>query len=67
VGFQKDYSYLEEDVSLKLSWENPQILSPTTTISEIADELNFSDQSALTNFFRTKAGITPLAYRKGKP
>ena len=23
---QKDYSYLEEDVSLKLSGENPQIL-----------------------------------------
>ena len=26
MGFQKDYSYLEEDVSLKLSGENPQIL-----------------------------------------
>ena len=26
MGFQKDYSYLEKDVSLKLSGENPQIL-----------------------------------------
>lgn len=44
-----------------------QLKTTDKTISEIADELNFSDQSALTNFFRTKAGITPLAYRKGKP
>jgi AraC-like DNA-binding protein len=51
----------------KVEWGKSSDPVPTTTISEIADELNFSDQSALTNFFRTKAGITPLAYRKGKP
>ena len=44
-----------------------QLKTTDKTISEIADELNFSDQSALTNFFRTKSGITPLAYKKGKP
>lgn len=33
------------------------------TIGEIADTLNFSDQSALTNFFKMRSGITPLAYR----
>lgn len=33
------------------------------TMGEIADLLNFSDQSALTNFFKQRAGMTPLAYR----
>lgn len=33
------------------------------SIGEIADRLNFSDQSALTNFFKQRAGMTPLAYR----
>ena len=33
------------------------------TIGEIADYLNFSDQSALTNFFKQRSGMTPLAYR----
>ena len=33
------------------------------SIGEIADRLNFSDQSALTNFFKQRSGMTPLAYR----
>lgn len=33
------------------------------TIGEIADYLNFSDQSALSNFFKHRSGMTPLAYR----
>ena len=33
------------------------------TMGEIADYLHFNDQSALTNFFKTRAGMTPLAYR----
>ncbi len=33
------------------------------TMGEIADLLNFSDQSALTNFFKQRSGMTPLAYR----
>lgn len=33
------------------------------TIGEIATHLNFSDQSALTNFFKLHSGMTPLAYR----
>lgn len=41
-----------------------QLKTTDKTINEIADELNFSDQSALTNFFRTKAGMSPLSYRK---
>ncbi|MBR1400688.1 MAG: AraC family transcriptional regulator [Prevotella sp.] len=35
------------------------------TMAEISDRLNFSDQSALTNFFKQKSGASPLAYRKG--
>ena len=33
------------------------------TMGEIADYLHFNDQSALTNFFKTRAGMTPLSYR----
>ena len=43
-----------------------QLKTTDKSISEIADDLNFSDQSALTNFFRTKSGVSPLAYRKSK-
>ena len=41
-----------------------QLKTTEKSISEIADELNFNDQSALTNFFRSKAGCSPLSYRK---
>ena len=41
-----------------------QLKTTDKTISEIAFDLNFSDQSALTNFFRSRVGMTPLAYRK---
>lgn len=34
------------------------------TVGEIAANLNFSDQSALTNFFKQRSGITPMAYRQ---
>ena len=57
VQFYADHLYNEICIQLKTT---------DKTISEIADELNFSDQSALTNFFRTKAGVSPLAYRKSK-
>lgn len=33
------------------------------TMGEIADHLHFSDQSAMTNFFKQRAGMSPLAYR----
>lgn len=40
------------------------LLSEDMTIAEIAMELNFSDPSALTNFFKGRAGCSPAAYRK---
>ena len=33
------------------------------TMGEIADSLHFSDQSALSNFFNLRSGMSPLAYR----
>lgn len=33
------------------------------SMGEISTFLNFSDQSAMTNFFKIRAGMTPLAYR----
>lgn len=40
-----------------------QLKQSDMTMGEIADYLHFNDQSALTNFFKTRAGMTPLAYR----
>ncbi|MEN0053253.1 MAG: AraC family transcriptional regulator [Mucilaginibacter sp.] len=34
------------------------------TVSQIADMLNFSDQSVFGKFFRAGTGISPMAYRK---
>ena len=33
------------------------------TMGEIADHLHFSDQSAMSNFFKQRSGMSPLAYR----
>jgi len=36
------------------------------TMNEIAFELNFSDASALSNFFKQKMGVSPMAFRRAK-
>lgn len=36
------------------------------TVSEIADYMNFTDQSYFTKYFKKACGITPLQYRKSK-
>lgn len=38
--------------------------SSSYNMSEIADVLYFNDQSALTNFFKSRSGMTPGAYRR---
>lgn len=40
--------------------------NPSLTISQIADELQFSDQSFFGKFFKKKLGASPSEYRKGK-
>lgn len=40
--------------------------SPNLSIQEIADRLNFQDQSNLSRFFKKQTGISPTAYRKRK-
>lgn len=40
--------------------------NPSLTISQIADELQFSDQSFFGKFFKKKIGASPSEYRKGK-
>ncbi len=37
--------------------------NPNLTIQQIADYLNFSDQSAFGKFFKKNKGLSPLAYR----
>jgi len=41
-----------------------QLFTSDRTINEIALDLNFSDQSALTKFFKQRSGMSPLAYRR---
>ena len=55
LGYLSNFLYNEICIQLKTT---------SKPISEIAFDLNFSDQSALTNFFRSKSGVSPLAYRK---
>lgn len=42
------------------------LANPSLTISQIADELQFSDQSFFGKFFKKKIGASPSEYRKGK-
>ncbi len=44
--------------------ESCRLLSTTPmTMSEISEELNFNDQSAFTNFFKSRSGMSPINYR----
>lgn len=57
-------STINEHVTSLIYKEACNLLSHSDmSIGEIADALSFSDQSALTNFFKMRAGMTPLAYR----
>ncbi len=57
-------STINEHVTSLIYKEACNLLSHSDmSIGEIADTLSFSDQSALTNFFKMRAGMTPLAYR----
>ena len=57
-------STITEPVTSLIYKEACNLLSHSDmSIGEIADALSFSDQSALTNFFKMRAGMTPLAYR----
>lgn len=61
-------STINEHVTSLIYKEACNLLSHSDmSIGEIADALSFSDQSALTNFFKMRADMTPLAYRnKGR-
>ena len=57
-------STINEHVTSLIYKEACNLLSHSDmSIGEIADALSFSDQSALTNCFKMRAGMTPLAYR----
>lgn len=45
----------------KILLENPKL-----TISQVAQELQFSDQSFFGKFFKKNTGISPLSYKKSK-
>jgi AraC-like DNA-binding protein len=50
-------SYVIQEIKLLLH-------SPDASIQQIADTLNFPDQSYLGRFFKSKTGISPSEYRK---
>lgn len=51
----------------KVILETKRLLIHTEmTVTEIADYMNFSDQSYFTKFFKKACGLTPLQYRKRK-
>ncbi|MDA3893271.1 MAG: AraC family transcriptional regulator [Salinivirgaceae bacterium] len=51
----------------KVILETKRLLIHTEmTVTEIADYMNFSDQSYFTKFFKKACGTTPLQYRKRK-
>ena len=57
-------STINEHITSLIYKEACNLLSHSDmSIGELADALSFSDQSALTNFFKMRAGMTPLAYR----
>lgn len=57
LGYLNNFLYNEICIQLKTTEKS---------INEIAFDLNFNDQSAMTNFFRSKSGLSPLVYRKTK-
>jgi AraC family transcriptional activator of pobA len=51
----------------KVILETKRLLVHTEmTVTEIADFLNFSDQSYFTKYFKKACGVSPLQYRKSK-
>ena len=64
LGKEISGSTINEHVTSLIYKEACNLLSHSDmSIGEIADALSFSDQSALTNFFKMRAGMTPLTYR----
>lgn len=43
-----------------------QLMDSTITVTQIAERLNFPDQSYLSRFFRRHVGISPLQYRSSR-
>ncbi len=51
----------------KVILETKRLLIHTDmTVTEIADYMNFPDQSYFTKYFKKASGVTPLEYRKRK-
>ncbi|RGX77202.1 AraC family transcriptional regulator [Bacteroides stercorirosoris] len=51
-------------ISQSLMCEVCKVLDETNIpISQIAEELNFSDQAVLSKFFKRYKGVSPLNYR----
>ena len=62
VSKRSPNSWIDDYVVMEIRM---QLENSTKTIKEIADELNFPDQSLLGKYFKKNVGISPLAYRRG--
>jgi AraC-like DNA-binding protein len=63
--FGKTLSSIISD--LLFSTARSMLLSSEMSIQEIADELNFADQSSFSKFIKKIAGKSPNALRKSNP
>jgi AraC family transcriptional regulator len=52
-------------LQLRVEKAKELLLTPSRTISDVAMELGFSDQSHFARVFKRFTGLTPLAYRQG--
>lgn len=51
-------------IQYKIRMVQQRLAHSTLTVSQIADELGFTDESHLSRIFRKHSGLTPVAYRK---
>ncbi len=58
-------SHMElEEGNLKIRLEKPTGPAQSIPVSQIAEELHFSDQASFCKFFKKHKKVTPMAYRR---
>ena len=66
IQFKKVFKTTPRSYLLKLRVQKAcrELLAPHFSLTEIAIDLGFCDQSAFTAVFKKQTGVTPLKYRE---